>query len=70
VFVTPLKMLAWLSDRFDRYVVDPLVDIVGMAPRLLSGIPRVLHNGLVPNYALVMWVGAVLCMLFALRILP
>jgi NADH-quinone oxidoreductase subunit L len=70
VFVTPLKSLAWLSDRFDRYVVDPLVDIVGLIPRLFSGIPRILHNGLVPNYALVMWVGAVVCMLFALRLLP
>jgi len=70
VLVTPLATLAWLSDWFDRHVIDPLVDIVGMIPRLASSVPRVFHNGLVPSYALVMWLGAVVCMLFALRILP
>ena len=70
VLVTPLATLAWLSDWFDRHVIDPLVDMVGMIPRLLSSVPRVFHNGLVPSYALVMWLGAVVCLLFALRILP
>jgi NADH:ubiquinone oxidoreductase subunit 5 (subunit L)/multisubunit Na+/H+ antiporter MnhA subunit len=70
IFVNPLRTLAWLSDWFDRHVIDPLVDIVGMIPRLISSVPRVFHNGLVPSYALVMWLGAVVCMLFALRLLP
>jgi NADH-quinone oxidoreductase subunit L len=70
VVVTPLRTLAWLSDWFDRWVIDPLVDIVGMVPRLFSSVPRVFHNGLVPSYALVMWIGALVCMLFALRLLP
>jgi NADH-quinone oxidoreductase subunit L len=69
VFVTPLTTLAWLSDWFDRRVIDPLVDIVGLVPRLVSSVPRVLHNGLVPGYALLMWTGVLLCMLFALRII-
>jgi NADH:ubiquinone oxidoreductase subunit 5 (subunit L)/multisubunit Na+/H+ antiporter MnhA subunit len=68
VFVTPLTTLAWLSDWFDRHVIDSLVDIVGLVPRLVSSVPRVLHNGLVPGYALLMWVGVLLCMLVALRI--
>ena len=68
LFVTPLTTLAWLSDWFDRRVIDPLVDVVGLVPRLVSSVPRVLHNGLVPSYALVMWTALLLCMLFALRI--
>jgi NADH-quinone oxidoreductase subunit L len=68
MFVTPLTTLAWLSDWFDRRVIDPLVDIVGLVPRLVSSVPRVLHNGLVSGYALLMWTGVLLCMLFALRI--
>jgi NADH-quinone oxidoreductase subunit L len=70
IVVTPLRTLAWLADRFDRWIIDPLVDIVGMVPRLFSSVPRVFHNGLVPSYALVMWIGALVCMLFALRLLP
>jgi NADH-quinone oxidoreductase subunit L len=70
VLVTPLQALAWLSDWLDRHLIDPLVDIVGMLPRLISGVPRVFHHGRVPSYALVMWLGAVVCMLFALRLLP
>ena len=70
ILVTPLQTLAWLSDWLDRHLIDPLVDIVGMLPRLISGLPRVFHHGRVPSYALVMWLGAVVCMLFALRLLP
>jgi NADH-quinone oxidoreductase subunit L len=67
LLVSPLQTLAWLSDWFDRRVIDPLVDIVGLVPRLVSSIPRVFHNGLVPAYALLMWTGVLLCMLFALQ---
>jgi NADH-quinone oxidoreductase subunit L len=70
VLVAPLRSLAWLSGWIDRWLIDPLVDVVGMIPRLLSSVPRVFHNGLVPSYALVMWIGAVICMMFALRLLP
>jgi NADH-quinone oxidoreductase subunit L len=70
MFVMPLRILAWLSDWFDRRVIDPLVDIIGLIPRFLSGVPRVFHHGLVPTYALVMWIGVVVCTLFALRLLP
>ena len=68
MLVTPLRTLAWLSDWFDRH--DHRSDwwtSSASIPRLLSSVPRLLHNGLVPSYALMMWTGVVLCMLFALR---
>jgi NADH-quinone oxidoreductase subunit L len=70
VLVTPLRTLSRLSDWIDRWMIDPLVDAVGMVPRLMSSVPKVFHNGLVPSYALVMWIGALVCMIFALRLLP
>jgi NADH-quinone oxidoreductase subunit L len=70
LLVAPLRGLAWLSYWFDRRIIDPTVDIVGMVPRLFSAVPSVFHNGLVPAYALVMWTGLIVCMLFALRVLP
>jgi NADH-quinone oxidoreductase subunit L len=68
--VMPLRGLAWFSSWLDRWMIDPLVDVVGMIPRLVSSVPRVFHNGLVPSYALVMWIGALICMMFALRLFP
>jgi NADH-quinone oxidoreductase subunit L len=70
VLVAPLRGLAWLSYWFDRRVIDPLVDIVGMLPRLVSSVPMVFHNGLVPSYAVVMWTGLIVFVLFALGVLP
>jgi NADH-quinone oxidoreductase subunit L len=68
IFVTPLRTLAALSYWFDRTIIDPTVDLVGRIPQSLSLIPRTLHNGLVPSYALVMWTGLILCVLFALGV--
>jgi NADH-quinone oxidoreductase subunit L len=68
VFVTPLRLLAETFYWFDRTMIDPTVDLVGRIPQGLSAAPRVLHNGLVPSYALVMWTGLILCVLFALRL--
>jgi NADH-quinone oxidoreductase subunit L len=70
VLVMPLRGLAWFSSWLDRWIIDPLVDVVGMIPRLVSSVPRVFHNGLVPSYALVMWIGALICMMFALGLFP
>jgi NADH-quinone oxidoreductase subunit L len=67
LLVAPLRLLAWLSSWFDRRVIDPLVDIIGLVPRFVSGLPRVFHHGLVPTYALVMWIGVLVCTLFALQ---
>ena len=32
--------------------------------------PLLIHNGLVPSYALIMWLGLLVCVLFAMRLLP
>jgi NADH-quinone oxidoreductase subunit L len=66
--ITPLRTLAAISYWFDRTIIDPTVDMVGRIPQGLSTMPRTLHNGLVPSYALVMWTGLILCVLFALRV--
>jgi NADH-quinone oxidoreductase subunit L len=68
--VAPLRFAAWLSYWFDRTIIDPIVDGLALIPRALSGIPLWIHNGLVPSYALIMWIGLLACVVFALRLLP
>jgi NADH-quinone oxidoreductase subunit L len=70
LIVAPLRGLAWFSAWFDRAVIDPLVDGIAMMPRLLSRIPLPIHNGLVPSYALIMWLGVLFCVVFAMRLIP
>jgi NADH-quinone oxidoreductase subunit L len=70
LIVAPLRGLAWFSAWFDRAVIDPLVDGIAMVPRLLSRIPLPIHNGLVPSYALIMWLGVLFCVVFAMRLIP
>ena len=70
LFVAPLRSLALLSNWVDQNIIDPIVDGLAFVPRALSGVPRWLHNGLVPSYALVMWIGLLVCVLFAMRLLP
>jgi NADH-quinone oxidoreductase subunit L len=64
--VTPIRMLARLSYLFDMYVIDRLVNAVGALPRIVSAVPRLVHTGLVSNYALMMWVGLLACMSYML----
>jgi NADH-quinone oxidoreductase subunit L len=68
VLVTPLRTLSAISYWFDRTVIDPTVDLVGRIPQGISALPRLVHGGLVPSYALMMWTGLVLCVLFALGV--
>jgi NADH-quinone oxidoreductase subunit L len=70
MIVAPLRGLAWFSAWFDRTIIDPLVDGIAMVPRLLSWIPLWIHNGLVPSYALIMWLGVLIYLLFAMRLVP
>jgi NADH-quinone oxidoreductase subunit L len=70
ILVAPLRGLAWLSSWFDRSVIDSIVDGVAKVPRWLSAIPMVFQNGRLPSYALVMWVGLLACLLFAMRLFP
>ena len=62
VIVAPLRAIARLCYLADVYIIDRLVDAIGMIPRLLSAAPRLLHTGLVSNYALMMWVGLLACL--------
>jgi NADH-quinone oxidoreductase subunit L len=55
--VKPLRGVAEASELFDKYVIDKLVDIVGMIPRVIGAIGRPVQNGLIQNYAFVMLLG-------------
>jgi NADH-quinone oxidoreductase subunit L len=65
VLVAPLRWLAHGCVWFDNNVIDRAVDLVGAVPRLLSVAPRRLQEGVVPSYALMMWVGLLACLLAA-----
>lgn len=67
--VLPLRGLAKVAFALDQLLVDPLVDLFGAIPRWISSIPRVLHNGLVSSYAIVMFTGLLVIVLFALQVL-
>jgi NADH-quinone oxidoreductase subunit L len=68
LIVAPARALAWLSDWFDRTVVDRIVDGVATVPIVLSRVPVFAHNGLVSTYALVMLTGVVGCVLVVLKL--
>jgi NADH-quinone oxidoreductase subunit L len=70
IVVGPLRGIAWFVSWFDRFVIDSVVDGVAMVPRFFSWFPMWLQNGRVPGYALVMWVGLLVCILFAMKFLP
>jgi len=70
IVVAPLRGIASLSSWFDANVIDPIVDGFAFVPRVLSGVPLWMHNGLVPSYAMIMWLGVLACLLFAMRVLP
>lgn len=66
LLVAPLRWLAAASAFFDKQVIDRIVDAAGGIPRALSILPRRLHSGLLSSYAVVMWVGVVIGLLFML----
>jgi NADH-quinone oxidoreductase subunit L len=57
LIVKPLEGLAWLSYWVDRYIIDSLVNCVGLLPKLLGALLRPLQNGMVQFYALAMVLG-------------
>ena len=67
--LTPAQ-LRQIEEDVDRKIIDRIVDGLALAPRLVSGLPLLVHNGLVPSYALIMWIGLLMCVLFAMRVLP
>ncbi|WP_437187158.1 NADH-quinone oxidoreductase subunit L [Planctomicrobium sp. SH668] len=67
--VLPLRGAGKAFSYLDRYVIDGIVDIVGMIPRAFSTLPRLLQNGVVPTYALCMFGGVIVCVLIMLNII-
>ena len=65
----PLRGLAKICEFFDRWVIDTLVDCVGFIPGLFGSIIRPIQNGMVQNYAAVMMLGLVVCLITVLRAL-
>ncbi len=55
--VRPLAALAVISDWFDRWVIDGLVNLAGAIPPLVGAAIRSLQNGVVQFYALAMILG-------------
>ncbi len=70
LIVAPLRGVARLSNWFDQFIIDPIVDGFAVLPRALSSVPLWMHNGLVPSYAMIMWLGLLMSVLFAMRMLP
>jgi NADH:ubiquinone oxidoreductase subunit 5 (subunit L)/multisubunit Na+/H+ antiporter MnhA subunit len=69
LFVVPLRLLAWLSYQFDRWIVDGLVNACGQIPLLFGRALRNLQTGMVQFYALAMVLG-VLVLIGTLLIWP
>jgi NADH-quinone oxidoreductase subunit L len=69
ILVAPLRGLSWFSSWFDRGIIDSIVDGAARIPRLIGAVPMWFQNGRVPSYALVMWFGMLVCVLFAMRLL-
>jgi NADH-quinone oxidoreductase subunit L len=56
-FVWPLRVLAWISYAIDRFVIDGLVNLTGLIPRIGGALLRSLQTGMVQFYALAMVLG-------------
>ena len=67
--VKPLRLIAKICEFFDRWVIDVIVDCVGFLPNLFGAVLRPIHSGFVQNYAMVMVIGLVVCLLSVLRAL-
>jgi NADH-quinone oxidoreductase subunit L len=67
--VKPLRLIATISEFFDRWVIDVIVDCVGFVPGLFGAILRPIHGGYVQGYAVVMLIGLVVCLVSVLRAL-
>ncbi len=55
--VRPLRGLAIVAAWFDRYVIDCLVDLVGLLPKAIGALLRDVQTGFIPWYASAMMLG-------------
>ena len=65
--VKPVRGLAEVSELFDRYVIDKLVDGVALVPQFLGAVLRPVQNGLIQHYAFVMLLGLAMCLVWVLQ---
>jgi NADH-quinone oxidoreductase subunit L len=63
--VAPLRALAVASAWADQHLIDRTVDLIGAIPRWIGAAPRLLQEGVIPSYALMMWTGLLFCLLAA-----
>jgi NADH-quinone oxidoreductase subunit L len=70
ILVAPLRVLSWFASWFDRSIIDSIVDGMAIVPRMLSWFLVWFQNGRLPAYALMMWLGLVACVLYAVKLLP
>lgn len=69
--VKPVQMIAEMSQRLDRWLLDKIVDGFGLAPGLIATVAQPLQNGRVQGYGVVMLLAAVVSvamMLGAVRV--
>ncbi len=57
LIIRPLGVLAAISNGFDRWIVDGLVNVLGAIPPAVGAMFRSLQNGVVQFYALAMILG-------------
>lgn len=55
--VRPLVALASVAGWIDRFIIDGLVDVIGLLPKFCGALVRGVQNGLIPWYALGMILG-------------
>jgi NADH-quinone oxidoreductase subunit L len=69
VVAEPLRVFASICEFFDRWIVDTVVDCVGFVPGLFGSLIRPIQNGIVQNYATVMLLGLIVCLVSVFRVL-
>jgi NADH-quinone oxidoreductase subunit L len=65
----PLAVVTQFVRVFDYYILDGLVDLIGLIPRIIGGLFRPVQNGLVQFYALAMMLGLTVFLLALIRAL-
>ncbi|MEN0020525.1 MAG: NADH-quinone oxidoreductase subunit L [Planctomycetota bacterium] len=65
IIVSPLRVLSEVFKVFDKLVVDGLVNLAGLLPRLIASALRPLQSGGLQNYAVQMVAGLAILLLVA-----
>lgn len=57
MFVLPLRAVAWLMYYFDHYVIDGIIAVIGVAPKIAGRLVRPTQSGLLQGYGVGMLIG-------------